>query len=193
MNLYNKNPNHLLRLLKNDIQQFKLYLNCFSLFENRIIESINLQFGNYIFVDVGFKYVIKVNIKNYSKYHTLLKFIKLETLFNDSLIDFSNTKNSISRKSNWSVIKKAFKLRCILPGKVLNSVKNGFSVGIFGFIGFMPKKYALDNNLSSKSIFIVNSVDVLKKTFVVSQKQIDKTTFRALFKLSSQISYISKY
>jgi hypothetical protein len=57
----------------------------------------------------------------------------------------------------------------------------------------MPRKYALDNNSSSKSIFIINSVDVLKKTFVVSQKQIDKITFRALFKLSSQISYISKY
>lgn len=192
MNLYKRNSNYLLKFLKNDIKQFKLYLNCFSLFDNRIIETINFQFGNYAFVDVGFKYIIKMNTDAYLKYHTLVKFLKLETLFNDSLIDFSNTKNNISRKFNWSIIKKAFNTRSILPGKVLNPIKNGFSVGIFGFVGFMPKKYAIDNNSSLKSIFIINNVDVLKKTFVVSQKQIDKTTFRVLFKLSSQISYISK-
>ena len=141
---------------------------------------------------MGFKYIIKIDIDTYSKYHTLLKFIKLETLFNDSLIDFSSTKNSITRKFNWSIIKKAFNARCILPGKVLNPVKNGFSIGIFGFIGFMPKKYAIDNNPPLKSIFIINSIDIFKKTFIVSQKQIDKTTFRVLFKLSSQISYVSK-
>ena len=192
MKLYNKNPNHLSKFLKNDIEQFKSYLNCFSLFENRITDSIHFQFDNYALVDVGFKYIIKIDIDTYSKYHTLLKFIKLETLFNDSLIDFSSTKNSITRKFNWSIIKKAFNARCILPGKVLNPVKNGFSIGIFGFIGFMPKKYAIDNNPPLKSIFIINSIDIFKKTFIVSQKQIDKTTFRVLFKLSSQISYVSK-
>lgn len=192
MNLYNKNSNHLFKFLKNDLKQFKFYLNCFSLFDNRIIESVNFQFGNYAFVDIGFKYIIKMNIEPHLQYYTLVKFIKLETLFNDSLIDFSITKNNISRKFNWSIIKKAFNTRCILPGKILNPIKNGFSVGIFGFVGFMPKKYAIENNSSLKSVFIVNNVDIFKRTFVVSQKQIDKTTFRVLFKLSSQISYISK-
>ena len=192
MNLPNKNFNHLSKFLKNDIQQFKLYLNCFSLFENRIIDSIKFHLNNYIFVDVGFKYTIKLSSDVYLKYHTLLKFIRLETLFNDSLIDFSNTKNSITRRLNWSIIKKAFNIRCILPGKVLNPIKNGFSIGILGFVGFMPKKYAIDNSSSLKSIFIINSIDIFKKTFTVSQKQIDKITFRVLFKLSSQISYISK-
>ena len=192
MNISNKNFNYSSKFFKNDIQQFKLYLNCFSLFENRIIESVRFNLNNYTFIDVGFKYNIRLNSDTCSNYYTLLKFIKLETLFNDSLIDFSNTKNSITRKFNWSIIKKAFNIRCILPGKVLNPIKNGFSIGILGFIGFMPKKYAIDNNSSLKSIFVINSIDIFKKTFTVSQKQIDKITFRVLFKLSSQISYISK-
>jgi len=77
---------------------------------------------------------------SYQKYYTFLKFIKLETLFNDSLVDFLVTKNDINKKSNWSIIEKAFDLKCILPGKILNPVKNGFSIGICGFVGFMPKK-----------------------------------------------------
>nr|YP_010577923.1 ribosomal protein S1 [Cryptomonas pyrenoidifera]UZP15143.1 ribosomal protein S1 [Cryptomonas pyrenoidifera] len=197
MNLHNNNgflsnPNNLLKFFKNDIQEFKNSLNCFSLFEDRITEGANFELSDSISIDVGFKYIIKIKKGSSHNYYTLLKLIKLETLFNDSLIDFSNSKNNLNKKSNWLIIKKAFDIKCFLPGKILNPIKNGFSVGVCGFIGFMPKKYALDSYSNLKSVFIINNIDVLKKTFILSQRQIDKTTFRVLFKLSSQLSYISK-
>nr|YP_009476755.1 ribosomal protein S1 [Cryptomonas curvata]AVM81248.1 ribosomal protein S1 [Cryptomonas curvata] len=184
--------NNLFKYFKKDAQIFKQHFNCFSLFENRIVQGICFEFGNVIFVDVGFKYIIKLDKQFSGKYYTLLKFVKLETLFNDPLIDFLSIRNNIFRKLNWSAIKRAFNLNSILPGKVLNPVKNGFSVGIHGFVGFMPKKHSVITNCSLRSVFIISNIDMLKKTFILSQKQIDKTIFRVLFKLSSQISYISK-
>ena len=90
------------------------------------------------------------------------------------------------------LLKKAFNVKCILNGRVLNPVKDGFSVGIFGFVGFMSRKDTVINNVNFRSVFNIVSIDIFKKTFVVSQKQLDKAIFRVLFKLSSQISYISK-
>ena len=141
---------------------------------------------------MGCKYIVKADKKLYETRYTLLKFVKLETLFNDSLINSLIAKNNISQNSNWSMIKKAFAIKSILPGKILNAFKKGFSVGIFGFVGFIPKKYLLTSSFNSKSVFIVNSININKKTFVLSQKKINKSIFRILFKLSSQISYISK-
>ena len=182
----------MLKYFKNDTKTFKNSLNCFSLFENRITQSVNIELSDFIFVDIGFKYIIKIKKESCQKDNTLIKFIKLETFFNDSLIDFSNSKNNLNRKLNWFNIKKAFNLKCIISGKILNPIKNGFSVGVCGFVGFMPKKYALESYSNLKSVFIINNIDISKKTFVLSQRQIDKTTFRVLFKLSSQISYVSK-
>lgn len=196
MNLYNKNfylnSNNLSKYYKNDILEFKLYLGCFSLFKNRIVESTNLNFNNFTAIDVGFKYIVKADNKSYQTQYTLLKLIKLETFFNDSLINSLIAKNNISQNSNWSIIKKAFTIKSILPGKILNPFRKGFSVGIFGFVGFIPRKYLLTNSSNLKSVFIVNSINIQKKTFVLSQKKINKNIFRILFKLSSQISYVSK-
>jgi len=177
---------------EDDIILIKKHLNCFSLFNNRVLEGFVYVVNNDVFVDFGFKYIIESSYHNHSKYSIILKILKLETLFNDSEIDYLNVKNNINHKLNWPFIKKAFNIRCILNGKILNPIKDGFSVGICGFVGFIARKETITNNTNFKSIFNIISIDILKKTFVVSQKQLDRTIFRVLFKLSSRISYISK-
>ena len=180
------------KFFKDDFILVKKHLNCFSLFNNRALEGLVHITNNDTFIDIGFKYIVKTNIYDNNKYFTFLKILKLETLFNDSEIDYLSIKNNINYKLNWSFIKKAFNIKCILNGRILNPIKDGFSVGICGFIGFLSRKDIVISNVKFKSVFNIVSVDIFKKTFVVSQKQLDKTIFRVLFKLSSQISYISK-
>ena len=183
---------NLKKFFKDDIILVKKYLNCFSLFNNRALEGFAYTVNNDVFLDIGFKYILKTNIHNHNNYFTFLKVLKLETLFNDSEIDYLSIKNNINHKLNWSFIKKAFNVKCILNGRILNPIKDGFSVGICGFVGFISRKDAVINNVNLKSVFSIISIDIFKKTFVASQKQLDKAIFRVLFKLSSQISYISK-
>jgi ribosomal protein S1 len=185
------------KFLKDDYILLKKHLNCFSLFNNRALEGFVYITNNDTFIDIGFKYIVKTNNNNNNnnndnKYFTFLKILRLETLFNDSEIDYLSIKNNINYKLNWSFIKKAFNIKCILNGRILNPIKDGFSVGICGFIGFLSRKDIIVSNVKFKSVFNIISVDISKKTFVVSQKQLDKAIFRVLFKLSSQISYISK-
>ena len=90
----------------------------------------------------------------------------------------------------WSILKKSYKYKCILKGKILNSIRFGFSVGICGLIGFLPKRFFLSK--SNNSLFIISSLDPLKKTFILSQNGINKLCSRIIIKLSSKIMYISK-
>jgi ribosomal protein S1 len=172
--------------------ELKSYLNCFSSPKYRIIEGVTLKFENSYVIDIGHKYLIQIKNGNISSYFTILKIFKLETLFKDFDIDYVKFKSDLHNKFNWSVIKKAFENECFLNGKVLNPLRNGFSVGVCGFVGFIPKKYYLSDNHNINSIFVLTNVDFMKKTFTLSQKQIDKVTSRTLFKLSSQITYTLK-
>ena len=183
---------NLKKFFKDDLTLVKKHLNCFSLFNNRALEGFVHIINNDTFVDIGFKYIVKTSYHDHNKYFTFLKVLKLETLFNDCEFDYLSIKNNINHKLNWSFIKKAFNVKCILNGRVLNPIKDGFSVGICGFVGFMSRKDTVVNNVNFRSVFNIVSIDIFKKTFVVSQKQLDKAIFRVLFKLSSQISYISK-
>lgn len=195
MNLNYKNKlNYNNVFLNYNLILIKKHLNCFSLFDSRMIEAFSFKVGNYSFGDIGFKYVIKIKTSNNSSnnYYLVIKILRLETLFNDCDTDSSSIKDDINRKLNWSFIKKAFNIKCILSGKILNTIKNGFSVGICGFIGFMPKKHSIISYPGNKSVFNIINIDILKRTFILSQKQLHKSIFRILFRLSSQISYISK-
>ena len=88
MNLHNNNEfalnsNNLLKFLKNDIQEFKNSLNCFSLFEDRIIESVNFELSDSILIDVGFKYIMS-NIRE-SRCRICMTFFKFFNRFYQSL------------------------------------------------------------------------------------------------------------
>ena len=177
---------------KNVNEQFKTSLNCFNLFENRIIEGVVFQYSDFAVIDVGFKHLIKIDLPSKLSNTLILKIIEFDNLFNDLNINYMELKNDLNYRFTWSILKKAFQYKCFLIGKVLNPVRNGFSIGICGFVGFIPKRYFTNNHNKTSSVFIISHIDLIKKTFVLSQKQINKITARTLFKLSSQIIYVSK-
>ena len=177
----------------NTFVDFKTKIACFALFDNRIIEGALYTFKNFSIVDIGFKYLIieKAQLTDIVK----LKITKLESTLND--LHFYYIKLA-SNLMNWSLIKKAFLNKCIIKGRILNPVYKGFSVGIFGFVGlvlqkhFFVNKYSLRPALGIKSVFLIKSIDCLKKTIHLSQSKIIKVWSRVLFRLSSQLSYISR-
>ena len=102
----NKNTN-LKRFFKDDIILVKKHLNCFSLFNNRALQGFVHIVNSDTFVDIGFKYIVKTSCRDHNKYFTFLKVLKLETLFNDSEIDYLSIKNDFNHRLNWS-FKKSF-------------------------------------------------------------------------------------
>jgi ribosomal protein S1 len=177
----------------NMLLDFKDKIACFALFDNRIIEGNVYIFKNFSTVDIGFKYLIieKTLLVDTVK----LKVTRLESTLND--LHFFYIKLA-SNLMNWSLIKKAFANKCVLKGRILNSVQKGFSVGVFGFVGlvlqknFFINKQSLRPVLGIKTVFLVKSIDYLKKTIHLSQSGIIKIWSRVLFRLSSQLAYISK-
>ena len=176
---------------KDVLSDFKANINCFSLFNNRITEGKIYHFKNLSLIDIGFKYFTTIE-KSLTTNTISLRIVKLESILNDLHFDYNKLKIELVYRLNWSLIKKAFINRCFIRGRVLNPIYNGFSVGVWGFVGFMPKKYSIINKPNIKSVFVIMSIDYLKNTFVVSQNKIDKTSPRILFRMSSQLSYISK-
>lgn len=186
-----KNKCALLSFYMDPLYNFKMILNCFILFESRVTEALVYNFRNSSTVDIGFKYLLPVNKKLLTD-TILLKVVKLESILNSTHSDYCNFKDNQGFKLNWSLIKKAFVNKCILKGKVLNQIYNGFSVGICGFVGFLPKKCSAMTKNSLNSIFVISSIDHLKNSFVLSQNRIQKASLKILFRLSSQILYVSK-
>lgn len=176
---------------KDALVDFKSKMNCFSLFNNRIIEGKIYHFKNLSTVDIGFKYL--TTIEKFSATNAInLKVVKLESILNDLHFDYNRLKSDLVFRLNWSLVKKAFINKCFVRGRVLNPIYNGFSVGVWGFVGFSPKKYSIINKSNVRSVFIIMSIDYLKNTFVLSQNKIDKTSPRILYRMSSQLSYISR-
>jgi hypothetical protein len=179
------------KFYRDTFANFKTKINCFALFTNRVIEGSVYHFESFSIVDLGFKYLImKDELLITNKIN--LKVIKLETILNDLHCDYIKFKNDLAFKLNWSLIKKAFINRCLLRGRVLNPIYNGFSIGVWGFVGFIPKKYSIVSKCNIRSVFVITSIDYLKNTFILSQNKVDKTSPRILFRLSSQLAYISK-
>jgi ribosomal protein S1 len=186
-----KNNCKLRKFYRNVFSSFKIEMNCFTLFSNRIIEGNVYHLKNFSTVDIGFKYLVFLDKPSYAS--TIpLKVIRLEGILNDIHCDYIKFKNDLAFKLNWSLIKKAFINRCILRGRILNPIYNGFSVGIWGFVGFVPKRHSIIDKCNLRSVFIVMSIDHFKNTFILSQNKIEKTSQKVLFRLSSQLAYISK-
>ena len=192
MNQIIYNNNYKSRFFYADVfADFKIKMNCFGLFNNRIIEGNVYHFKNFSIVDIGSKYLTITEQSLLTK-SVSVKLLKLETILNNQHLDYNRFKNDLALKFNWSLIKKAFISKCLIRGRVLNSVYNGFSIGVWGFVGFLPKKYSIINRCNTRSVFVIMSIDFLKNTFVLSQNKVDKTSPRILFRLSSQLAYISK-
>lgn len=170
---------------------FKEKLGCFSLFDNRITEGKVYNSKTSSTIDIGSKYLISL-AKKLSVETLCLKVTKLESILNNIHSDYYKFKDSQAFKLNWSLIKKAFINKCFLRGRILNKTYNGFSVGICGFVGFLPKKFSVMNKSRLNSIFVVTSIDHFKNSFSLSQNRIDKVSLKVLFRLSSRLSYVLK-
>ncbi|YP_001874768.1 hypothetical protein HAM_015 (mitochondrion) [Hemiselmis andersenii] len=79
--------------------------------------------------------------------------------------------------------------------RILNVLKGGYSVGIGGFVGFLPYSRSF-LNYSKRIGFIttcrVTAINISKKRFVVSQKRIDTIFKRQLVNLWSRLCTIKK-
>ena len=174
--------------------ELKSYLSCFTLFDNCLVESKIINCYHYTFFDLGFKYLVR--IKKAYLFTTLsfivLKMRLLESLFNETKIELLNFKNGLNNKRIWLILKKAFETRTFLQCHFLNSVKSGFAIGFCGIVGYMPKKYSLFSKKKVTSVFIIVSLDLFRKTFILSQKQVNKLASRSLYKLQSKLTFIGK-
>jgi hypothetical protein len=186
-----ENTNPLASFYTIAFHNFKVRLGCFSLFHNRIAEGKIYNSKFFSSIDIGSKHLIFLD-KKLSTDTILLKVSKLESILNNIHCDYSKFKKNHSFKTNWSLIKKAFINKCILRGIVLNKTYNGFSVGVCGFVGFLPKKFSVINKYTLSSVFVVTSIDQFKNSFSLSQNRIDKVSLKVLFRLSSRLSYILK-
>ncbi len=187
------NKNYLTnRFFFKNTNDLKNFMNCFALFKSRFIEGQILHIKNLYILDIGFKYSLDL-CKNYSNKNIIfLKLKKAETLFNNFSISELDLLADYIYKFNWIIIKKIFQNKYLVLGRFLNIVHGGFSIGICGAIGFLPKKFFVISNKNMVSIFSIINLNLIKKTFIVSQKHINKIVARTLFKLSSKIMYIVK-
>jgi hypothetical protein len=180
------------RFFFKNISNLKNFINCYILFKNRLLEGQILNLGTTTILDIGFKYTVDLH-KYYSNGDYLfLKLNKSETVFNDFCLNHLNLYANYIYKFNWVIIKKIFQNKYLVLGRFLNIIRGGFSIGICGIIGFLPKKCFVFCNCKLVSAFSITNLNLIKKTFTLSQKHINKIASRALFKLPSKIIYVSK-
>lgn len=182
------------RFYKNVIKELRHYMSCFIFFHYTFVQSTIVKCRNFYFFDLGFKYLVKVKkaYKFYFLHSVTLKVVKLETLFNEIKVSFFHANNSRSNTKIWLIIKKAFETKSFLTCRILNATKNGFAIGFCGIVGYIPKKYCILSRKQTLSIFSILNIDLFKKTFTLSQKQVSRLVSRCLYKLNSKIKHLQK-
>lgn len=188
MNLYNKYYNQAL-------YNFKTHVECLDKFDNRVLKTSSFCYNNRTYIDLNFKYLVELGtLLNDS--NKLFKSIKLETVYNRSHISSSILNNQLNRKLMWSIIKLAHSKKYFLLGKTLNFNRkhsvNGLSVGLCGFVGFLPESRSFEETSNSKSIFVIKRYNNKKKRLRLSTRRVHKIILKVLFKLVSKIVYGSK-
>lgn len=174
-----------------NVFDLKRSMNCYNLFEHRFIESILFRYNDFFFFSLGFKYILEIK-KYYScNNHVLINNLSSNDSYSYINFDLIMIKQNIFRYNKLSILNKVFHYGCFIVGRFLNTLENGFSIGIFGLVAFILKKSFLHNKSTLTSIYIINKIDFLSKRFLLSQKLVKKLTYRALFKLSSLIMYIN--
>ncbi len=178
---------------KNSLFFFKSYQSCFTSFNNRIFESFIYFLKYRCFLDLGFNTLIEYkSIINY-KSILLLKVINTKTLFENILIYSFLNQNKLIYDCIWYFIKKCYFNGCFLKGRILDTLENGFSVGICGTIGHLPQNDSvlIDSNKNLKTnLFYIISIDFTKKTYILSQENVlqqSKNIFLKLLKIKNLV------
>jgi|688.fasta_scaffold718842_1 ribosomal protein S1 len=168
----------------------------------------NIQFSNNLcFIDFGFKAEIEIffnelNLRipklssvvqqcNFIKQYSILRF-KITNLNNFFLnkIEIKLKKTKLSSKILFYILLKQKKKRIFLKGRLINVIRGGFSVGLCGYIAFLPKSHSFFKFLGKVTLFFLLSLNFIRKSFVVSQRSITKIVKRRLLKLGSRLVYI---
>lgn len=166
--------------------------------------------NNLLFIDFGYKYEIEIFsyelnlripkpnsitnqcsfIKNYS--FVQFNIVVFHTFFlNNFTIKIK--KEKLSTKILFYILLKQKQKKIFLKGRIIDIIRGGFSVGICGYIAFLPKSHSFFKFLGKLTFFYLLSVNFVRKSFVVSQKNINKTIKRRLLKLGSRLVYIKNY
>ena len=197
---------------------FKKSLICFGSLNSRIykgkINTINLQTKS-LLLDCGYPFYVTCfldelalpitlqnlpllniynNIKKFSIFQFKIfaseEFFANQLLIKPYFISHVYFLNYILKKQ--TSVKKFY-----LKGRILNFTKGGYSVGLCGFVAFLPASHVNSNYLncvgSILAIYIV-SINIVNNSIVVvlSQRKLEKLLERKLWKLSSRFMFIKK-
>lgn len=166
--------------------------------------------NNLFFVDFGYKYEIELfghelNLRipklnsiikqcSYIKRYTFIQFnIKTFHTFFLNNFEIKTKKIKLSTKILFYILLKQKKKKIFLKGRIVDFIRGGFSVGICGYVAFLPKSHSFFKFLGKTTFFYLLSVNFARKSFVVSQKYINKTIKRRLLKLGSRLVYIKQF
>lgn len=182
-----------LKSQNNSLKNFKSSLACYDVSESRFFESSVKKKNDSILLDFGLKHKIRcddlrINLKLSNPIISKLK--DLETPYNDILCDFDAYKKIRSNNELFKVFKEKLTSKSFLKGRLLNSTKRGFSIGIAGIVGFLSINNTVKINKDKTAILYVESVNMNQGIFSFSQKNIHKKTNKVLLKLASRIIFV---
>lgn len=171
---------------KSSFLLLKNYQSCFTSLNNRILKSY-IYYSKYkCFLDLSFNTLIEYKSIISCKKNLLVKVVYTKSLFENILIyNFLNQKKLIYN-CIWYFIKKCYFNGCFLKGRILDVLENGYSIGICGTIGHLPKTdfILINSNKSLKvNIFFITKVNFIKKSYLLSQENILQQSTKTFFKL----------
>lgn len=183
---------HHTKFNKDSLFLIKKSQTCFGNFYNRVVEGIICRSNLKLFIDFGFSSLIEY--KNFSNFDcqnlVLISLHQLNSVFDNVVIDRFFSNKDFRFIYVLYFLKKAYIKKCFLKGRFLNVTRNGYSVGICGTIGFLSKVQLYlpyFNRKFDNSIFYISKLDLIKRIYILSQKNIIKQSSRVLFKLSLSI------
>ena len=65
----------------------------------------------------------------------------MENIFGNTTLDQGKAIEIATEDMTWSVLEKAYQENAPVPGRLLNAIPQGFSVGLGGLIGTLPKAH----------------------------------------------------
>lgn len=197
---------------------FKNSLLCFGFLKSRIYEgkihTINLQ-TNSVLLDCGYPLYVTCfldelslpiaykNLTLLTIYNKVKKFsiFQFKILGSDQFFanQFLVKQYSISHVYflNYLLKNQTTSQKFYLKARILNFTKGGYSVGLCGFVSFLPSSHVYLNYLNYVgtvvAVYIV-SINIINNSVVVvlSQRKLDKLLERQLWKLSSKFMFIKK-
>lgn len=175
------------------LNYLKSSLSCYGISENRFFESELKLSRNCIIIDFGYKFKFKTFDLNFQLKESNIVVFKIkdfETPYNELLVDFEAYRKIQINNELFKFLKEKFESKSFFKGRLLNSFKKGFSIGVSGIIGFLSTNNAIRIKKDKTTILYIESLNLNQGIINFSQKNIHKKTHKVLFKLASRILFI---